>query len=186
MSLSANAALKGYPKREVGVSFILPSLKLTFKLTRTWLSQMSDGSEPRKTRSNEKDQSNNLRQRLSFCSFSELPDDVSWAWDESLWPVPALFHAVVAVEQASPTGAKGWAEPVAPAPTSLPWSVSPTVDSTPAPEDEPVPADCERRRRSASSVASVAGCSAVAHPRATPVCQSDNHAHASSATDTLG
>src|SRR6266702_8381768 len=117
---------------------------------------MIDGSEPRKTRRNEKDQSNHLRQRLSFCSFSafysfsELPDDVSWAWDESLWPVPALFHAVVAVEQASPTGAKGWAEPVAPAPTSLPWSVSPTVDSTPAPEDEPAPADCERRRLFAS------------------------------------
>jgi hypothetical protein len=76
---------------------------------------MIDGSEPRKTSRNEKDQSNNLRQRLSFCSFSafcafyESPDDVSWAWDESLWPVPALFHAVVAVEQAFPTGAKGWA-----------------------------------------------------------------------------
>jgi hypothetical protein len=76
---------------------------------------MIDGSEPRKTSRNEKEQSNNLRQRLFFCSFSafcsfyESPDDVSWAWDESLWPVPALFHAVVAVEQASPTGAKGWA-----------------------------------------------------------------------------
>lgn len=153
---------------------------------------MIDGSEPRKTRRNEKDPSNHLRQRLSFCSFSafcsfyELPDDVSWAWDESLWPVPALFHAVVAVEQASPTGAKGWAEPVAPAPTSEPRSVSPTVDSTPPPEDEPAPGDCERRRRCASSVPSVAGYSAVAHPRATPVCQSDSHAHASSATDTSG
>src|SRR2546421_973267 len=153
---------------------------------------MIDGSEPRKTSSNDKEQSNNLRQRLSFCSFcafcsfSEWPDDVSWAWGESLWPDPVLFHAVVAVEQASPTGAKGWAELVAPAPTSLPWSVSPTVDSTPPPEDEPAPADCERRRRCASSVPSVAGYSAVAHPRATPVCQSDSHAPASSASDTSG
>src|SRR6266480_7587704 len=153
---------------------------------------MSDGSEPRKTRKNEKEPSNNLRQRLSFCSFSafcsfyESLDDVSWAWDESLWPVPALFHAVVALEQESPTGAKGWAEPVAPAPTSLPWSGSPTVDSTPSPEDEPAPEDCERRRRCASSVQSGARYSAVAHPRATPVCQSDSHAHASSASDTSG
>src|SRR5229473_2608063 len=153
---------------------------------------MIDGSEPRKTRRNEKDPSNNLRQRLSFCSFSafcsfyESPDDVSWAWDESLWPVPVLFHAVVALEQASPTGAKGWAEPVAPAPTSEPRSGSPTVDSTPPPQDEPAPGDCERRRRFASSVQSVAGYSAVAHPRATPVCQSDSHAHASSASDTSG
>src|SRR5437868_14124350 len=153
---------------------------------------MIDDSEPRKTRRNAKEPSNNLRQRLFFCSFSafcsfyESLDDVSWAWDESLWPVPALFHAVVAVEQASPTGAKGWAEPVAPAPTSLPWSVSPTVDSNPPPEDEPAPGDCERRRRCASSVQSVAGYSVVAHPRATPVCQSDSHAHASSATDTSG
>src|SRR5712671_7315082 len=117
---------------------------------------MIEGSEPRKTSSNETDPSNYLRQRRSFCSFSafcsfyESPDDVSWAWDERLWPVPALFHAVVALEQASPTGAKGWAEPVAPAPTSLPWSVSPTVDSTPPPEDGPAPADCERRRLFAS------------------------------------
>src|SRR5437588_2278234 len=153
---------------------------------------MIDGSEPRKTSRNEKDQSNNLRQKLSvcsfsaFCSFYESLDDVSWAWDESLWPVPALFHAVVALEQASPTGAKGWAELVAPAPTSLPWSVSPTVDSTPPPEDEPAPADCERRRLFASSVQCALGYSAVAHPRATPVCQSDSHAHASSASDTLG
>src|SRR5712691_1312982 len=147
---------------------------------------MIDGSEPRKTRRDENDQSNNLRQRLSFCSFYESLDDVSWTWDESLWPVPALFHAVVAVDQASPTAAKGWALPVAPAPTSLPWSVSPRVDSIPPPEGEPVPADCERRRRCASSVPSVAGYSAVAHPRATPVCQSDNHAHASSASDTSG
>src|SRR5947209_6230281 len=147
---------------------------------------MIDGSEPRQTRSNENDQSNNLRQRLSFCSFYESPDDVSGAGDESLWPVPALFHAVVAVEQACPTGAKGWAEPVAPAPTSLPWSVSPTVDSNPPPEDEPAPGDCERRQRCASSVPSVAGYSAVVHPRATPVCQSDSHAHASSASDTSG
>ena len=153
---------------------------------------MIDGSEPRKTRRNAKDQSNNLRQRRSFCSFSafcsfyESPDDVSWAGDESPWPVPALFHAVVAVEQASPTGAKGWAEPVAPAPRWAPRSVSPTVDSNPPPEDEPAPADCEHMRRCASSVASVAGYSAVAHPRATPVCQSDSHAPARSASATLG
>src|SRR5438094_10121519 len=108
---------------------------------------MSDDSEARKTRRNEQDQSNNLRQRRSFCSFfafcsfCESPDDVSWAWDESLWPDPVLFHAVVAVEQASPTGAKGWASPVAPAPTSLPRSVSPTADSNPPPEDEPAPED---------------------------------------------
>src|ERR1700692_1493291 len=106
---------------------------------------MIDGSEPRKTSRNEKDQSNDLRQRLSFCSFSafcsfyESPDDVSWAWDESLWPVPALFHAVVVVEQVAPTGAKGWAWPVVPVPTSEPSSVSPTVDSPPPPEDEPAP-----------------------------------------------
>src|SRR5437879_12184780 len=79
---------------------------------------MIDGSEARKTRRNEKDQSNNLRQRRSFCSFSAFcsfygsPDDGSWAWDESLWPVPALFPAVVAVAQACPTDAKGWAWPV--------------------------------------------------------------------------
>jgi hypothetical protein len=153
---------------------------------------MIDGSELRKTRRNEKDQSNNLRQRLFFCSFSAFcsfygsPDGVSWAWDESLWPVPALFHAVVAVEQACPTGAQGWAEPVAPVSTSEPRSVSPTVDSTSPPEDEPAPGDCERRRLLASSVPSVAGYSAVAHPRAPPVCQSDSHVHASSASDTSG
>src|SRR5258708_3294124 len=153
---------------------------------------MIDGSEPRKTRRHEKDQSNHLRQRLSFCSFSAFcsfygaPDDVSWAWDESLWPVPALFHAVVAVEQAGPTGAKGWAEPRAPAPKSEPRSGAPPGDSTPLPQDEPAPADCERRRRCASSVPCVAGYSAVAHPRATPVCQSDSHAHGSSASDTSG
>src|ERR1700674_5700308 len=112
---------------------------------------MIDGSEARKTSRNEKDQSNHLRQRLSFCSFSafcsfcESLDDVSWAWDESLWPVPALFHAVVALEQACPTAAKGWASPVAPVPTSLPCSASPTVDSNPPAEDEPAPADCVRR-----------------------------------------
>src|SRR2546430_16959833 len=100
---------------------------------------MIDGSEARKTRRNEKDQSNNLRQRLSFCSFSafclfyESPDDVSWAWDESLWPVPALFHAVVAVGQASPTWAKRGGEPVPPAPTSLPRSGSPPRESKPPP-----------------------------------------------------
>ena len=42
------------------------------------------------------------------------------------------------------------------------------------------------RRRCASSVPSVAEYSAVAHPRATPVCQSDSHAHARSASDTWG
>src|SRR5258708_20793117 len=147
------------------------------------MSHRIDGSETRKTRRNEKDQSNHLRQRRSFCSFSafcsfyESLDDVSWAWDESLWPVPALVQAVVAVEQASPTGAKGWAEPVAPAPTSLPWSGSPTGDSTPPPEDEPAPGDCGPRRRAASSVQSVAGYTTVAPPRATPVCHSTTHAH---------
>ena len=153
---------------------------------------MIDGSEARKTSRNEKDQSNNLRQRLSFCSFSafcsfyESPDDVSWAWDESLWPVPALFHAVVVLEQVSPTGAKGWAWPVAPAPTSEASHGSPMVDSTPAAEDEPAPADCARKPRCASSVLSAAEYSAVAHPRAIPVCQSDSHAHASSESDRSG
>src|SRR5205807_86502 len=109
--------------------------------------------------------------------------DGSWAWDESLWPVPALFHAVVALEQGCPTAAKGWASPVAPAPTSEASRGSPRVDSTLAPEDEPAPADCVRRPRAASSVVCVAGYSAVAHPRATPVCQSDSHAPASSASD---
>src|SRR2546423_9430300 len=100
---------------------------------------MIDGSEARKTRRNENDQSNNLRQRLSCCSFSawcsfyESPDDGSWAWDESLWPVPAPFHAVLAVEQACPTGAKRWSEPVAPAPTSETSPVSPRVTIPPAP-----------------------------------------------------
>src|SRR2546430_6135906 len=104
---------------------------------------MIDGSEARKTRRNEKDQPNNLRQRLSccsfsaFCSFYELPDDVSWAWDESLWPVPALFHAVVAVQPAGPTAAKGGAEPRPPPPKSPPCSGAPTGDSTPPPEDAP-------------------------------------------------
>src|SRR5258708_10283838 len=103
---------------------------------------MIDGSEPRKTRRNEKDQSNHLRQRLSFCSFSAFcsfygaPDDVSWAWDESLWPVPALFHAVVAVGQASPTCAKGGAEPPPPAPTTETTSRAPPVRCTPPPPDE--------------------------------------------------
>src|SRR5205085_8266649 len=149
---------------------------------------MSDGSEPGKTSRNEKDQSNNLRQRCSFCSFSAFcsfygsPDDGSWAWDESLWPVRALFPAVVALAQECPTAAKGWASPVAPAPTSAPRSGSPTVDSTPAAADEPAPADCAHKRQCASSVRCVAGYSAVAHPRATPVCQSDSHVHASSAS----
>src|SRR5436305_8956978 len=153
---------------------------------------MSDGSEARKTRSNEQEQSNNLRPKRSFCSFSafcsfyESLDDGSWAWDESLWPVPALFLAVVALEQACPTAAKGWASPVAPVSTSAPRSGSPTGGSTPAPADEPAPADCAHRRRCASSVRSAAACSAVAHPRAAPVCQSDSHVHASSASDTSG
>src|SRR5260370_10432302 len=100
---------------------------------------MSDGSEPRKTSRHEKDQSNNLRQRLSFCSFSafcsfyESPDDVSWAWDESLWPVPALFHAVVAGSQAVPNVGKGWAQTRPPWATSAPRRVSPTRDYTPRP-----------------------------------------------------
>src|SRR5436190_19927265 len=104
---------------------------------------MIESSEARKTRSNAKDQPNDLRQRRSFCSFSafcsfyESPDDGSWAWDESLWPVPGLFLAVAALEQECPTGAKGWASPVAPASTSEPRSGSPTADSTPAAEDEP-------------------------------------------------
>src|SRR5438270_12094855 len=124
---------------------------------------MSDGSEPGNRIRNEKDQSNNLRQRRSFCSFSAFcsfygsPDDGSWAWDESLWPVPALFPAVVALEQACPTDAKGWASPVVPAPTSAPRSGSPTVDSTPAPADEPAPADCAHRRQCVSSARCVAG-----------------------------
>src|SRR2546421_12462570 len=114
---------------------------------------MIDGSEPRKTSSNDKEQSNNLRQRLSFCSFCafcsfyEWPDDVSWAWDESLWPDPVLFHAVVAVEQGAPTGAKGWAEPLAPAPTSHPWRGVPLAHRTPPPRGKAAPTRCEARRR---------------------------------------
>ena len=146
----------------------------------------------RKMSKYDQDQANNLKQRRSFCSFSAFcsfygsPDDVSWAWDESLWPVPALFLAVAVLEQACPTAAKGWAWPVAPARASAPSSASPMVDSIPLPEDEPAPADCAHRRRCASSVPCVARCSAVAHPRATPVCQSDSRAHASSATDRSG
>src|SRR5438270_4880007 len=153
---------------------------------------MRDGSEPRKTRRNEQEPSNNLRSKRSFCSFSafcwfyESLDDGSWAWDESLWPVPALFHAVAALEQGCPTAAKGWAWPVAPAPTSEPSRGSPTVDNTPAAEDEPAPADCAHRPQCASSVACVGEYSVVAHPRATPVCQSDSHARASSASDRSG
>src|SRR5947209_1542633 len=123
---------------------------------------MSDGSGARKTSRNEPEPSHPLRQRRSFCSFSvfcsfyESPDDGSWAWDESLWPVPGLFLAVAALEQACPTGAKGWASPVALASTSAPSSASPTADSSPAAADEPAPADCARRRQSASSVRCVA------------------------------
>src|SRR2546427_7142198 len=104
---------------------------------------MIDGSESRKTRRNEKDPSNNLRQRRSFCSFSafcsfyESPDDISWAWDESPWPVPALFHAVVAVEQAWPTHAKRGGEAPAPAPTSAPTNLPPPAGCTPPPHAPP-------------------------------------------------
>src|SRR5258708_17724179 len=106
---------------------------------------MIDGLEPRKTSRNEKDQSNNLRQRLSFCSFSafcsfyESPDDVSWAWDESLWPVPALFHAVVAGEPRAPTGAKTSAQPPAPTPQAPTPRLSPTAPTTPPPPHPPTP-----------------------------------------------
>src|SRR5947209_9991591 len=124
---------------------------------------MSEGSEARKTSRNEQEPSNNLRQRRSFCSFSAFCsfygslDDESWAWDESLWPVRALFPAVVALEQACPTDAKGWAWPVVPAPTSAARSGSPTGDSTPAPAVEPAPADCVHKRQCASSVRCVGG-----------------------------
>src|SRR2546421_12439383 len=112
---------------------------------------MIEGSEARKTRSNAKDQPNDLRQRRSFCSFSafcsfyESPDDGFWAWDESLWLVPALFHVVVAVAQGGPTGAKRWAWPVAPAPTAGPGRGAPPGGSPPPSEAEPGPADWERR-----------------------------------------
>src|SRR5947209_12716729 len=124
---------------------------------------MINGSKPRKTSRNATEQSNKLRQRLSFfsfsafCSFYESPDDGSWAWDESLWPVLGLFLAVAALEQECPTAAKGWAWPVAPAPTSEPRSGFPTADSTPAAEDEPAPADCVRTRRCTCSVRFVTG-----------------------------
>src|SRR5437588_12561003 len=114
---------------------------------------MRDGSEARKTSRKEQEPSNHLRQRRSFCSFSafcsfyESLDDGSWAWDESLWPVPALFLAVAAREQGCPTGAKGWASPAAPASTSAPRSGSPTADSTPPPVDEPAAADSATRRQ---------------------------------------
>src|SRR6185312_17097171 len=97
---------------------------------------MSEGSEVRKTSRNEQDESKNLRQRRSccsfsaFCSFYESRDDGSWAGDENPWPVPALFHAVAVLAQGSPTGAKGWASPVVPAPTSEPRSGPPTDDSS--------------------------------------------------------
>src|SRR5579884_139919 len=119
---------------------------------------MSDGSEARKTSRNAKEQAKLLRQRRSFCSFSAFcsfcvsPDGGFWAWDESLWPVPALFLAVVVLAQESPTAAKGWASPGAPAPTSEARYGSPMADSTPVPEDEPAPADYARKRRPASSV----------------------------------
>src|SRR5258708_15275354 len=108
---------------------------------------MIDGSEPRKTRRNVKDQSNHLRQRRSFCSFSafcsfyESLDDVSWAEDESLWPVPVLFHAVVAAQPASPTRAKGRAEPPATAATAPPLAVAPPRHRAPPPQDAAAPSD---------------------------------------------
>src|SRR2546423_7687308 len=116
---------------------------------------MIESSEARKTRSNAKDQPNDLRQRRSFCSFSafcsfyESPDDGFWAWDESLWLVPALFHVVVAVARGGPTAAKGGAWPLAPAPTSRPRRGAPTAASTPPPPGPARPAECERRRRRA-------------------------------------
>src|SRR5258708_12699425 len=122
-----------------GHAFFLSCFLLTFKLTRTWLSHRIDGSEPRKTSRNEKDQSNTLRQRRSFCSFSafcsfyESPDDVSWAWDESPWPVPALFHAVVAGEHAAPHWAKAVAQPLPLPPPSPPQTRSPPATTTPLP-----------------------------------------------------
>src|SRR5258708_35310208 len=96
---------------------------------------MIDGSEPRKTSRNETDPSNHLRQRRSFCSFYESLDDVSWAWDESLWPVPALFHAVVAGERGAPTCAKGGGEPPAPAPRRPHTEGCPTGAGHPPPQD---------------------------------------------------
>src|SRR5947209_19602371 len=98
----------------------------------------------------------------------------------------SLFPVVAELWQGCPTAAKGWAWPVAPVPTWEASRLSPRVDSAPAAEDEPAPADCAHRPPAASSVLFAAGCSAVAHPRATPVCQSDSHAHASSASDTSG
>src|SRR2546423_3091230 len=112
---------------------------------------MIESSEARKTRSNAKDQPNDLRQRRSFCSFSafcsfyESPDDGFWAWDESLWLVPALFHVVVAVAQGGPTSAKRGGWPRAPSPTSAPRRGAPPVDSPPPASDEAAPTGGGRR-----------------------------------------
>src|SRR5258708_559919 len=151
-----------------------------------------DGSEPRKTSEDEKDQSNTLKQRRRCCSFSAFysfygsRDGVSWAWDGSLWRVLALFPVVVVVERVFPTAAKGWASPVVPASTSAPSGASPTVDSNPPPVDEPGPADCAHRPPLGSSVRCAQGYSAVGYPRATPACRNDSHAHANTASDTSG
>src|SRR2546423_14933971 len=98
---------------------------------------MIESSEARKTRSNAKDQPNDLRQRRSFCSFSafcsfyESPDDEFGAWDESLWLVPALFHVVVAVAEGGATSAKKGGGGGAPLPTTAPGPRVPPGSSTP-------------------------------------------------------
>src|SRR5579883_423675 len=123
---------------------------------------MSDGSEARKTSRNAEDRAITLKKRCSFCSFSafclfcESPHGGFWAEDESLWPVPALFLVVVALWQECPTAAKGWAWPDAPAPMWEASRLSPTGEDIPAAADEPAPADCARKPRSASSVRCVA------------------------------
>ena len=146
----------------------------------------------RKTSDDEKDQPINLQQRQSFCSFSafcsfyESQDTVSWAWDESPWPVPVLFRAVAVVEPVFPTAAKGSAWLVAPVPRSRPSDELPTVDSSPPPTGEPGPRDCAHRPPPTSSVRSAQASSAVEYPRAVPACRSDSHARANSATDRSG
>jgi hypothetical protein len=153
---------------------------------------MGESSEPRKTSAYEKDQPNNLRQRRSSCSFSafsslyESPSDGPWAWDGSLWPGPALFRVGAVVVPVFPPDAKGRAWPVAPAPTSAPRSASPTVESTPPPEDEPAPGDGEDTHSPASSVRCVPESSAVGYPRAPPACRSESPARASTATERSG
>src|SRR5947209_18658380 len=107
---------------------------------------MSEGSEARKTSRNEQEPSNPLRQRCSFCPFSaccsfyESPDDGSWACDESLSTVRALFLAVAVVDHACPTPAKGWAVPAAPRPTPAPSRGSAHAASSPETEAEPAQA----------------------------------------------